>query len=97
MNERAHWIIVRMMRYPRHTLPWHRRLVLEVRDAVLRPCVRCRRYAVIKSIGGFLVFDSIERRPVAGVFKERHQPGQIALALNAAAQEDEAPCGPARW
>ncbi len=97
MNERAHWIIVRMMRHPRYTLPWHRRALLGVRDALLRPCVSCRRFCVVVGAGGFVVFDSSEGRIVAGVFTERREPEQIALALNAAAQEEEAPRDPARW
>ena len=97
MNERAHWIIVRMMSHPRHTLPWHRRALLRVRDAVLRLSVSCRRYGVLANAGGFVVFDRNEGRTVAGAFKERHEPEQIALALNAAEQEEETHCGPARW
>ena len=95
MNERAHWIIVRMMRHPRYTLPWHRRALLGVRDAVLRQCVSCRRYGVLVVAGGFGVFDSAEGRIVAGAFNERREPEQIALALNAA--EEAPPCGLARW
>jgi len=87
VNPRVRWTLVALMRYPRFTLPWHRRLALDARDLARRVLVRSRRYTVIEGTEGFAIYDSADKRIVASWFSEPRRPAQIALTLNAV--EDE--------
>jgi len=85
-------------RWPLRSLGWRRRLVAELYDVVLRVTVLRRRFVVTEARdGGYNVWDTVAGRVVSGTHENRREAEHIALNASAVEQEDEVPCGPARW